>query len=415
MDKKKSFKPWVILWTATGINFIAGLLYIWSVISKGLITEFHWTSKQASMPYTVATVAFVVSMAVFGKVQDIKGPRFTASIASVLMGGGLILSGFTTNPAIMVITFGIVTGAGIGMINISTTPPAVKWFSKEKNGLVTGVVVGGIGLASVLYSPLMHFLINAVGISKSFIYIGVGALVLSLLLTQLLGNPPEGYVPESDSSGKSKKKVSYSTGRELNWRYMLKSANFYKLWVMFVFSASAGLMIIGHAATIAKIQVNWEGGYILVILLAIFNTLGRLLGGSISDYIGRINLMRIIFAAQAVNMLLFMTYKSLPLLAIGVAVAGMCYGAGFSVFPATTLDYYGNKNFGANYGLMFTAWGVGGVIGPMMAAAIVDATKTYNTAYFVACALMFVSFIISLTCKNRVSKNNDTAVSSDNL
>jgi MFS family permease len=166
MFKNKSTKGWTVVLAATGINFIAGLLYIWSVISKGLITELHWSSKQASLPYTVATVAFVISMAIFGKVQDSKGPKLTAMISGILMGGGLILSGFTSSPMLMVLTFGIITGAGIGISNVSTTPPAVKWFPPEKKGLVTGIVVAGVGIASVFYSPLTHSLIESAGISK---------------------------------------------------------------------------------------------------------------------------------------------------------------------------------------------------------------------------------------------------------
>jgi MFS transporter, OFA family, oxalate/formate antiporter len=117
----------------------------------------------------------------------------------------------------------------------------------------------------------------------------------------------------------------------------------------------------------------------------------------VSDKIGRINLMRIIFGLQAINMLLFTFYGSIALLAVGIAVAGLCYGGGFSVFPATTIDLYGMKNFGVNYGLVMTGWGFGGVIGPMLAASVFDANKKYNIAYVIAGILLVVTFLITFT------------------
>ena len=136
-------------------------------------------------------------------------------------------------------------------------------------------------------------------------------------------------------------------------------------------------------------------------LLAAFNALGRFLGGAISDKIGRASLMRIVFAVQAINMALFGLYGSVPLLALGVVVAGFCYGGTFSVFPAATADAYGLKNFGANYGLVFTAWGAGGVLGPLAAGAIFDATKSYQNAYLVALGLLAAAFAISFTLRKK--------------
>lgn len=396
VSKSKSLK---VLTAATGINFIAGLLYIWSVISKSLVNELHWTSKQASLPYTISTVSFVIAMVVFGKIQDAKGPRVTATIGGILLGTGLILSGLTTSPIMMILTLGIIAGAGIGIINVSTTPPALKWFAPEKKGMITGIVVAGVGLSSIFYSPLANFLMKEVGISKTFIYIGIGALIASVILAQFLQNPPKDYVPEGKDKSTNQKKNSANSSRDFSSNEMLKSKNFYKLWIMLAFSSSAGLMIIGHISNIAKVQVNWEGGFLLVIFLAIFNTLGRIIGGTLSDKIGRVNLMRGIFILQGLNMFLFAKYNNIALIAFGAAVAGLCYGAGFSVFPATVSDLYGTKYFGANYGLMFTSWGLGGIIGPMTGAFILDSTGNYNTAYLVAFGLLVISTIVTFTFK----------------
>ncbi len=399
MERFPGYKKWLVLWTATGINFIAGLLYIWSVISKGLVSELHWSSKQASLPYTIAIVCFVVAMVIFGKLQDARGPRITATISGVLIGGGLMLSALSSDPLLITLAFGVITGTGIGISNVSTTPPAVKWFPPERKGMITGIVVAGVGIASVFYSPLTNYLIKTAGISRTFLYIGAGALVSVVVLAQFLVNPPRSLAV---NAGKN----PGSFGSDMKWRDMLKTGGFYKLWIMLAFSSSAGLMIIGHTANITKAQVGWEGGFLLVILLAVFNAGGRLLGGTISDKIGRIALMRIAFGLQAANMLFFANFTSVGLLAVGIAIAGLCYGMVFSVFPAAVLDFYGVKHFGSNYGLIMTAWGTGGIIGPMTAAAIFDSTGRYNMAYYIASGLLLMAMAITFSFRNSHSRTS---------
>lgn len=393
-----------VLFAATGINFVSGLLYIWSIISKNLISEFNWTSSEASLPYTIATVSMVVAMVILGKVQDVKGPRFTATLGSFLLGSGFILSGFTKSPIIMVITFGIMTGSGMGILNLSTISAPSRWFSTSKKGMITGIVVAGVGLSSVFYSPLSNYMINTIGSSKTFIYIGFFALFTASILSQFLHIPPTDFIADNTQNAKNS---ICNILADFTWRDMLKSKDFYKLWIMLAFSASAGLMIIGHITNIAVVQINWEGGFLLVILLAIFNTLGRFLGGSISDKIGRINLMRSIFIIQGVNMFLFTNYTNIPALSLGVAISGLCYGATFSVFPATCSDLYGSKNFGINYGLLFTGWGFGGIIGPMTGAYIFDLTNNYSSAYSTSFVLLALSLLITYRIKvPRLIENN---------
>jgi MFS family permease len=382
-----------VLAAATGINFLAGLLYIWSIVSKGLVEQYHWTSTQASLPYTVATISFVLAMALMGRFQDKRGPKICAILAGALIGTGMILSSLTTDPFVFVLTFGVITGAGIGLSSLATTPPALKWFPPEKKGLITGIVVGGIAFASVVYSPLMHDLIDRYGISTSMLIIGIGVLVLMILLAQLMTNPPAGYDNGDKGGAQATSAINYRV------RETVKSLEFYKIWFMLGLSSTAGLMIIGHVAGIAKTQAGWEAGFLLVILLAVFNVLGRILGGYLSDKVGRVRYLRIVFIIQAVNMVLFRFYGSVPLLCVGAGVAGLCYGSVFSVFPATTADYFGLENFGANYGVVFTAWGFGGIVGPMTAAAVFDAESNYNLAYVFACALLLIAFGISFTLK----------------
>lgn len=390
MKDKVTRKGKIVLLAAIGINVLNGILYTWSAISKALISDWCWTSKQASLPYTVYSIFFVLSMVIFGALQDSKGPRLIASIGSIFLGLGLILSGLTQSPIIFIITIGILVGSGVGMHTVTTAPSAIKWFASNKKGVITGIVSAGVGISSLIYAPLGSFLLLKVGINKTFIYLGFGILTFTILLSQLLATPGEKSI-KSDSD--------LTDELDYNWRFMIKDVNFYKLWFMKAFAASSGLMIIGHISTIANIQANWENAFVLVMILATFNTIGRIAGGAISDKIGRINLMRITFLLQALNMAFFYSYTSIATMILGVAVAGFCYGSIFSVFPATISDYYGSKSFGSNYGIMFTAWGFGGVIGPMTGAFVFDATGNYNMAYIIALGLLVISTLITFTFK----------------
>lgn len=401
-DTELKKQQWKILFSSTGLCFLSGMFYMWSILSKSMVDDLGWTSSQASLPYTVYTLAFVVAMSIFGKIQDEKGPRLVVITGSILMGIGLTLSGIIITPFSMVVTSGIIAGLGIGMINSAVVAPALKWHPPTQNGLVTGIILGGTGFSAIFYSPLGTYLIGSIGIQKTFIAMGVISLVFSLILAKNVINPEVELFETAEDESEEKK-------RQFTWREMLKDADAYKLWLMFAFASTAGLMIISHASTIAFVQVGWRGGTFLVIILALFNTLGRIVGGIGSDRIGRINYLRIVLTIQFINMILFSFYSSIISVVLGSLAAGFCYGSNFSVFPASVADMYGKKHYGVNYGIVYTAWGVGGIIGPMVAANIFDKTGTYFTAYKVAAVLMGVGLIVSLTF-GREKRNNKKMV-----
>jgi OFA family oxalate/formate antiporter-like MFS transporter len=186
----------------------------------------------------------------------------------------------------------------------------------------------------------------------------------------------------------------------LDWHEMLRTGQFYQLWLMFVLAASAGLMIISQVALIAKDQAHIDKlGYAPVAILAIFNTLGRVVSGFLSDRIGRANTMILAFALQAVNMFAFIHYTTPALLIFGAAFTGLCYGTIFTLFPATTADFYGVKNLGVNYGLVFTGFGVAGVIGPMLGGKIRDAFGSYHNAFTISAIMLLAGAVLAFILK----------------
>ena len=389
---------WKVLFAGLCINLTLGVLYSWSVIKKALVHDWNWTNSDASLPYTVAILTWAIALIFAGRLQDKIGPRRVVTMGAVFTGGGLILSSLTTSVPTLTIAFGVLAGTGIGFAYSAVTPPALKWFHSSKKGMVTGIVVSGMGLASLYIAPATTMLLKTYGISKTFLILGIFILVVAVPVAQLIANPPVGYVPpEPKNLLKSNNKKPSSMNFE--WKEMIKTKQFYFLWIMFALSSSAGLMIIGNIATIAKSQASFENGFYLVGLLAIFNAVGRLGAGILSDKIGRVKTMMIVFVLQGINMSLFATYNTPMTIAIGTALAGIGYGSLLSLFPSTVADYYGIKNFGANYGVLYTAWGISGTIGPIIAGIVVDKTGTYNLAYMISAALLVVALGLAIITK----------------
>lgn len=391
MVREKQNRAGRVLAATLGVQFFSGVLYTWSIFKDHLIARYQWSDAEATIPYTVSTIGFALSMFAAGLLLDKAGPRVMISVGVLMMGSGLVLSGFADTIWMWAITYGLVTSAGVGFSFLVSTPTVIQWFPPEKRGTIMGLAVSGVALSPVMFSPLTHYALGRFSLKYGSWMLGAVALFIPLLLAQLISNPPPGYL-----QGKHKE-PSKPEGVEMVWQQMIRTSSFYKLFAMFALSSSAGLIILGHLTRIARIQAGWEGGYLLLMLIAVFSAGGRFLGGALSDLIGKVNLLRMAFFLQAVNMLLFNLLTQAVTLALGVAVAGLCYGAVLSAFPLLTADYYGVRHLGANYGLLFIAWGMGGVLGPQIAGSVFDATGSYHKGYLLALAMLVVATMLTFT------------------
>jgi MFS family permease len=358
--------------------------------------DWGWTASQMSLPYSIACLVFCLVMVPAGRMQDKLGPRLVAKIGGVLVGVGMLIAGLMGNSVVgFVVGFGVFAGAGIGFGYASATPPAVKWFPAAKTGLIAGLVVSGFGLASVYIAPLATALIKSYGISVTVITLGVGFLVVVCGLAQLLAAPPKGYVPEGTpapkADGSSDKPVDFRPGE------MLCTWQFYALWFMYACGAGAGLMVISIAKSLGKA----EAGVIAVVALAIGNGVGRVLAGASSDKLGRKLTLGVFLLLQAVMVVLLSMAKpdsvlgGATILALLCAMVGMNYGSNLALFPSFTKDYFGLKHFGVNYGLVFTAWGVGGFMLALAAGKLKDVYNTFTFAYYGAAVLLILAAIVT--------------------
>src|ERR1035438_262888 len=241
-------RGWTVVIAAISINLILGVLYAWSVMGKALVLQWHWKAAQASMPFTIPAASFALMMIFAGRWQDKIGPRYVAMLGGIILGLGLIASSFAKTPEMMLVTFGLVGGLGIGLGYSATTPPSIKWFPPARKGLITGLVVSGVGLAAVYIAPLTQYLVKATSIPKTFLILGVGTIILVSLLSQILTNPPVGYNPASAAAPGMAAAKAPTARPNLDWQEMLRTGQFYQLWLMLVLAASAGLMIISQGS-----------------------------------------------------------------------------------------------------------------------------------------------------------------------
>jgi OFA family oxalate/formate antiporter-like MFS transporter len=390
---------WRVTLAGLGINLALGILYTWSVISKRVPDDWQWSQADKSWPYSIACLVFCLVMVPAGRMQDRLGPRIVATMGGVLVGLGMVLASFTTTVLGYTLSFGVLTGAGIGMAYASATPPSVKWFPAAKTGLIAGLVVSGFGLASVYAAPLSVWLIEGYGLQSAVMTLGIAFFVVVIGLSQLLAAPPAGFVPEGAASNPGVKSPTddpaYST------REMLGTWQYYALWLMYACGAGAGLMIISKLAKIASVQAGITLGFVLVAALALGNGAGRVVAGMASDKIGRKATLAFCFLSQALLIMVLSqttagsALASTTVLAVISALIGANYGANLALFPALTKDYYGLKNFGMYYGMVFTAWGVGGFMLALLAGKVYDTTQSFEFAYYTSAVLLIAAAILT--------------------
>lgn len=366
-------KGWTVVTAGLAINLALGVLYAWSIfkgaikasIEKGGPDAFQWDIASINDPYAVCCLAFAFSMILAGKCQDKIGPARTALIGGVLVGSGFTLMGFSSSYMSWVLGFGVLAGSGFGFGYAASTPPALKWFSPSKTGLIAGIVVAGFGIAPVYIAPLASYLIGAFGIPKAMLFLGIGFTAVVCGLSFFLMNPPQGYVPaEPADPGPVAKLNAAKPTVNATVSEMLRNYKFYVLWVAFFIGSGAGLMVIGSVAGLAKKSMG-PMAFVAVAIMALGNAGGRVVAGVLSDKIGRRATLFIMLSLQALMMFVAMAVVnsgSAVLLVLLATFIGFNYGSNLCLFPSFAKDYWGSKNYGLNYGALFTAWGVGGFV-----------------------------------------------------
>jgi OFA family oxalate/formate antiporter-like MFS transporter len=392
---------WGIALAAVIMQLCLGAVYGWSVFVRPLMSAEHWTLTQVSLNFTLAIVFLGVGTVIGGLWQDRVGPRRVATIAGILYGAGYMVASLASNQHSLTglyLGYGVLSGVGMGMGYICPVATLVKWFP-DRRGLMTGVAVCGYGAGALVMSPIAARSIQAVGVSPTFLYLGIVYLILVVITAQFYQNPPQGWRPEGWEPRSAVSKAA--TTANFTVKEAMATPQFWLLWIMLFLNVSAGIMIISQASPMAQqlvglSAVNAAG---IVGVISIFNGLGRVFWAAVSDYLGRARVYFLLYLIQAVVFFALPHLHTATAFTMAVALVGLCYGGGFGTMPSFTADFFGPKFMGGIYGWILLAWGAAAIPSPILIARVRQTTGTYQTAILVIAIVMVCSLILPLIAK----------------
>ena len=374
-----------------------GAVYAWSVFRVPLAEAYGEGTSVSAVNTTFSISILALGFAAFfgGLWMGRSGPRIVALTAGALYGVGIFLASFAAPSLfILYLTYGLMAGIGIGLGYIVPVATLIKWFP-DKRGFITGIAVAGFGAGALLTAPIAKYLVEAVGLFQTFAILGVIYFVMVVGAALFMKNPPEGWKPEGWEPDTTER--SDRSGVDFELSGALKTWQWYALWALLFLNVTAGIAIISEADPIAQELAGVGAGTaaLLVSLISIGNGVGRFLWAWLSDAIGRRWVFLVMYLLQAVLFLLIpVVGTSFFLLATVCVIIVSCYGGGFGTMPAFNADYFGSANVGKIYGLMITAWGFGGVLGPILISRIIDTTGSYTIAFYIIAGILLVSSII---------------------
>ena len=381
------------------INFCFGIFYAWSVFADGLINELGWSKSAAMFPYTLELLVFSFSMVFGGRFQDRFGPRQGLLISGVFTGLALVLCALTANPLGVTLSFGVIFGSSAAFGYSAVTPTVLSWFPSERRGMVTGFILMSLGAAALIWAPVINVLIIRVGVLNTFIICGTALFTIIIVTSRFIVAAPISDEPEVMEEPYGSFPVDGK--KEQLWRQIIRKPTFRLLWLMVGLTSGIGFMFIGHLVQIAELNYNIAWGYALVSLFALTNALGRLVGGALCDRIGFINNLRAALFLMIISMLMFFSGFGWPAMALGTLLLGFSNGSLYTTYPVIVAKVFGLKNFGINYGMIFTSIGIVGSFGPLVAAFLADLTGTYNPAFILGIAAVLFCYILVSELKKK--------------
>lgn len=361
---------------------------------------FGFTGKETSWIFSIGLFFFAITMIIAGRLQDKIGPQKIALLGGVILGLGYLGAGLFggTNFWLISLFIGVVGGIGIGFGYVCPIAACMKWFP-DKVGLITGLAVAGFGAGAFIFIKIAGAWGNLVvqhGVHNTFIVFGLIFLLFCTLGALLLKDPPEGFKPAGWNPGQAKD-ASAVAGKQYRQEEVIKLKAFWFSWLAFVFSAGCGLMVIKCLKNFGVYEIGMTAAVAgsALGLLSLFNGLGRVVWGSICSKIGA---KKAIISMGVLQAMMAMAIFYIGRTEIGLSIAacwlGFNFGGNFALFPLITKEFFGTKYFGQNYGAMFTAYGIGGIGGPILAGSVWDSMQTFKWAFFIAAIACVVSALL---------------------
>lgn len=406
MGKPKN--RWLIAASAVGIHLSIGSVYAWSVYTKPLIEQLGWGLKDTQFTFSLAIFFLGIAAAFLGHFLEKHGPRKAGLLCALCFGAGIAGSGVAImlkSLPLLYLFYGVLGGIGLGIGYITPVSSLVKWFP-DRRGLATGLAIMGFGFAALVSSPLIVYLIGAVGIANTFFIMGTAYFLIIFGSSRYLAPPPAGWAPAGFQAKAERSQRVTQDLSQLTANEAVKTTRFWCLWLMLFINITCGIAIISVASPMAQEYAGLTpvAAAAMVGVMGLFNGVGRIGWASFSDYIGRPNMYTIFFALQIVAYFMLPRISNPLLFQIVVFLILSCYGGGFATIPAYIGDMFGTKQLGAIHGYILTAWAAAGLAGPLFAAWTRTVSSNYDgTLYFFA-GLLVVALGVSFAIRWEIRK-----------
>ncbi|HHL57802.1 MAG TPA: MFS transporter [Bacteroidetes bacterium] len=413
MENQKVMNRGLVVVGAVLIQLALGAIYAWSVFTPSLVLE-GWSKADTQWVFAIGLASFAVFMVFAGKKLAVWGPQKLALIGGLILGIGYFLAGLFGGSSFwaLLLLIGLVGGAGIGFAYVVPIAVGMRWFP-DKKGMITGLAVAGFGFGALLWVKLAGawgHLIENFGLSNVFMVYGIAFAVMVIIGGLWMKFPPAGWKPEGYEENKdSGSSTGTADDREFSSSEMLNKVQFYLIFFTFVFSAGAGLMSIGlmklypmealQNSGLSAAEASAIAGTAMAVFFSLANGLGRILWGMMSDKLGRKTSIIIMTATQGIIVILFTFMAGNEyLLYLGATLIGFNFGGNFALFPTITADTFGAKNVGQNYPWVFLAYGVGGIIGPILGGKLGD-LGNFPLAFTIAGVLVLIGTVLTIMVK----------------
>lgn len=411
-------KRWFILLAGIIANLCQGAAYASSVFAGPMLKHLNLfitgsnglpapDMKKWVMAFSINLAMLPIGMLLTGKLSDKVSPRLVVLLGGIVFGGGIFLAGYTNSLTWLYLTFGVMGGLGSGAAYGAVVATSVRWFP-ERRGLASGLAVGALGFGTVLIAPIAMKLMASgpspeIAVLYTLKVLGIAFLAIISLASIVMVNPPKDFVVAT--SAKSTTIKAAVSANDLTWTQMLGKGKFWLLYLLYACGAFAGLMIISQASQIAMgiktpvldADLLKQYATLVVSSIAIANAFGRVAWGWISDRIGRLQALSLMFLITMITMFLFPSLAaSKNTLILAALPIGLCYGGYLGLFPSLCADAFGGRNMAVNYALLFSAFSVAAIVGPRVGALIKQRTLSYDQAFVVAGVVALVGLLISL-------------------
>ncbi|HDX9579010.1 TPA: OFA family MFS transporter [Bacillus pseudomycoides] len=380
--KKSSINPWLVVLGTVIVQMGLGTIYTWSLFNQPLVSKYGWSLNAVAITFSITSFSLAFATLFASKLQEKWGLRKLIMISGLALGLGLILSSQVSSLLMLYVLAGVVVGFADGTAYITSLSNLIKWFPKRK-GLISGISVSAYGAGSLIFKYINAKLIDSVGVSQAFLYWGIVVAVMIVVGAYLIHT-----AAEQDT-------VQETKSHEFTTKEMLRTKEVYLLFIMFFTSCMSGLYLISMVKDIGVQLVGLSAATAAnaVAMIAIFNTVGRLILGSLSDKIGRLKIVSATFVVIAMSVfVLSFVNLNYGIYFVCVASVAFCFGGNITIFPAIVGDFFGLKNHSKNYGIVYQGFGLGALTGAFIGAIL----GGFKPTFMVIGVLCIVSFIIAI-------------------